>query len=109
MARFSELDPHTIRRLDLLGPFGMGHRRPRFCTEGVQLVGNPLSDVRGQGLRVRLTHQGSLLPARIIRAKNRFEELRSRPGPWTIVYTPRINPRGEEGPVYLDVHTIVAG
>lgn len=109
MAKFSELDPHTIRRLDLLGPFGMGHRRPRFCTEGVQLVGNPLSDIRGQGLRVRLTHQGALLPARLLRAKHRFEELRARPGPWTIVYTPRINPRGEEGPVYLDVHSIVAG
>ncbi|MSR37737.1 MAG: single-stranded-DNA-specific exonuclease RecJ [Planctomycetes bacterium] len=108
MASFAELDPHTIRRLDLLAPFGMGHRRPRFCTHDVKIIGNPLIDTRGQGLKVRLTHQGTLLPARIIRAASRFEELRARQGPWTVIYTPRINPRGEEGPVQLDVHQLFA-
>ena len=107
-AGFAELDPHSVRRLDLLGPFGMGHRRPRFCTDAVTIVGQPLSDLRGQDLKVRLSHAGTLLPARVVRAGGRFEEVRNRPGPWTVVYSPRINPRGEEGPVYLEVHELLA-
>ena len=38
---------------------------------------------------------------------SRFEELRNHRGPWSIVHTPRINPRGEEGPISLDVHQLV--
>lgn len=108
-ARFCELDPIAVRKLDLLGPFGPGHRRARFYTEGVTLVGSPQSDLRGLDLRVRITHEGTLLPARIVRAAARFEELRNRAGPWTAVWSPRINPRGEEGPVTLEVHRLFAG
>jgi single-stranded-DNA-specific exonuclease len=107
-ARFAELDPHSVKRLDLLAPFGMGHRRPRFCTDRVHLVGNLLTDLRGQDLKVRLTHEGTLLPARVLRGGSRFEELRNQKGPLTAVYTPRINPRGEEGPVYLEGHELHA-
>ena len=108
LARFHELDPHTVRKLDMLGPFGSGHRRPRFATAEVQTVGQPLTDVRGLDLKLRFTCSGQLLPARVVRAAHRFEELRLRHGPWTIVYSPRLNPRGEEGPVYLEVHELSA-
>lgn len=103
-AGFGELDPHTVRRLSMLGPFGMGHRRPRFCTAGVRFVGNPTTDARGKDLRVRATEGGQILPARIVRGGERFEEVRNFGGPWTIVYSPRIGARAEEGPVVLDVH-----
>jgi len=103
-AAFAELDPHSVRRLDMLGPFGQGHRRPRFCTSGVRTVGNPLTDDRGTDLKLRVLGDGQILPARLVRGVARFEEMRNRPGPWTIVYSPRVNPRGEEGPVQLDVH-----
>ncbi|MBK8097114.1 MAG: single-stranded-DNA-specific exonuclease RecJ [Planctomycetes bacterium] len=108
-ARFGELDPQTIRKLDLLGPFGMGHRRPRFCTQEVTLVGQPATDTRGQDLRLRVVRDGQILPAKVLRASHRFEEVRERKGPWTLVYTPRLNPRGEEGPVWLEVHELHAG
>jgi hypothetical protein len=74
----------------------------------VRIVGSPQNDVRGLDLRVRLSHDGCLLPARVIRATSRFEEFRSRPGPWRVLATPRINSRGEEGPVTLEVHSITA-
>jgi single-stranded-DNA-specific exonuclease len=107
-ANFAELDPHTVRRLDMLGPFGSGHRRPRFTTPGVRTVGSPLTDVRGQDLRVRVVADGQILPARVVRGGPRFEELRRRNGPWTLVYSPRLNPRGEDGPVQLEVHELLA-
>ena len=106
-AGFHELDPQTVRRLEMLGPFGMGHRRPRFQTHGVKLVGHPLTDVRGQDLRLRVLGDGQIMPARVLRAGSRFEEVRGRPGPWTLVYSPRLNPRGEDGPVQLEVHQLV--
>jgi single-stranded-DNA-specific exonuclease len=108
-ARFQELDPHTVRKLELLGPFGTGHRRPRFCTTGVTTVGHPQTDLRGQDLRLRLVHGAQILPARVLRASARFEEVRAQRGPWTVVYSARINPRGEEGPVQLEVHQLIAG
>ncbi len=106
-ACFTELDPHEVRRLDMLAPFGAGHPRPRFCTAGVRAAGSPFVDLRGQDVRVRVTAGGQILPARIVRGIARFEELRSKRGPWTMVYTPRLSPRGEDGPVQLDVHTLV--
>jgi single-stranded-DNA-specific exonuclease len=106
-ARFAELDPQAVRKIEMLAPFGMGHRRPRFVTEDVMLVGNPTSEPRGQALRIRMVQDGHLLPARLLRAAERFEEIRANKGPWSIVYTPRLNPRGEEGPVGLDVHQLV--
>jgi single-stranded-DNA-specific exonuclease len=106
-ARFDELDPHTVRRLDMLGPFGMGHRRPRFATRGVRTVGNPMTDVRGQDLRLRFVGDGQILPGRVVRGSARFEEVRRRNGPWTVVYSPRLNPRGEDGPVQLEVHELL--
>jgi len=107
-ATFTELDPHTVRRLDMLGPFGAGNRRPLFCTSGVRTVGAPLTDARGIDLRLRFLGDGLILPARVVRGATRFEEVRNRPGPWTIVYSPRLNPRGEDGPVLLEVHQLVA-
>jgi single-stranded-DNA-specific exonuclease len=106
-ATFGELDPHTVRRLDMLGPFGMGHRRPMFTTRGVRTVGHPLTDVRGQDLRLRVVGDGQMLPARLVRGGSRFEEVRRRQGPWTLVYSPRLNPRGEDGPVQLEVHELL--
>ncbi|MBL8751572.1 MAG: single-stranded-DNA-specific exonuclease RecJ [Planctomycetes bacterium] len=107
LAQLDELDPHTVRRLDMLGPFGTGHHRPRFATRGVRTVGHPLTDARGQDLRIRVAAHGQVLPARVVRGGARFEEIRRHPGPWTIVYSPRLNPRGEDGPVQLDVHRLV--
>ncbi len=108
LARFGELDPQTVRRLEMLGPFGNGHPRPRFVTHGVQLVGSPFVDVRGEHVRVRVADDGQLLPARIVRGVAHFEAVRNRRGPWSIAYTPRINARGEDGPVQLDVHDLCA-
>ena len=106
-ATFGELDPHTIRRLDMLGPFGMGHRRPRFRTTGVRTVGNPLTDGRGQDLRLRVVKDGQILPARVVRGGVRFEEMRDQKGLWTIVYSPRLAKYSEDGPVQLEVHAMV--
>lgn len=106
-ACFGEFDPDSVRRLDLLGPFGSGHRRPRFLARQVQLVGNPLTDMRGQDLKLRCVQNGHLLPARAVRAAARFEEVRRHQGPWQLVLTPRLNPRGEEGPVFLEVHELL--
>ncbi len=107
-ASFSEYDPMSVRRLEMLAPFGPGHRRARFSTSGVRLVGSPQNDTRGLDLRVRLVHDGQLLPARVVRAAARFEELRNHQGLWNVLATPRINTRGEEGPVTLEVHKITA-
>jgi hypothetical protein len=93
----------------MLGPFGMGHPRPRFFTADVSMVGNPATDVRGQDLRLRVVHAGQVLPARAIRCSSRFEEVRGQRSAWSLVYTPRINPRGEDGPVYLEIHELHAG
>jgi single-stranded-DNA-specific exonuclease len=105
-AGFDELDPHTIRRLDMLGPFGMGNRRPRFATTGVRTIGHPLCDQRGLDLKLRFVDRGVILPARVVRGASRFEEVRAHQGPWTITYAPRLSSRGEEGPVHLEVHDL---
>ncbi|MFK7740223.1 MAG: single-stranded-DNA-specific exonuclease RecJ [Planctomycetota bacterium] len=102
-ARFDELEPRVVRRLDMLGPFGNGHPRPKFVTDNVRVVGNPYVDGRGQHLRLRVVQDGELLPARFVRGASHFEELRQRKGPWSIAYTPRLSSRGEEGPVLLEV------
>lgn len=106
-ATFAELDPHTVRRFDMLGPFGSGAQRPRFRTRGVRAVGNPFVDLRGQDVRLRLVADGQILPARLVRGNARFEELCRDKGPWTIVHSPRIGARSEEGPVMLDVHELL--
>jgi single-stranded-DNA-specific exonuclease len=106
VATFAELDPHTVRTLDQLGPFGNGAPRPRFCTAGVRAVGLPSVDARGQDARLRLVDGGVILPARVLRGQRRFEELCRDKGPWTAVYSPRIARSGEEGPVVLDVHEL---
>jgi hypothetical protein len=74
----------------------------------VRTIGNPMTDVRGVDLRLRVVSAGQILPVRIARAAPRFEEVRQRQGPWALVCTPRLNSRGEEGPVYLDVHELHA-
>lgn len=107
-ATFAELDPHTIRRFDMLGPFGNGHPRPRFRTDGVRIAGTPFVDVRGSDVRLRLAHGGQLLPARLVRGTKRFEELRAHRGTWTIEHAPRLSRAGEEGPVQLDLLDLVA-
>jgi single-stranded-DNA-specific exonuclease len=106
LTTFAELDPHTVRRFDLLGPFGSGAPRPRFTTHGVRAVGNPYVDLRGQDVRIRLVEGGVVLPARIVRGSSRFEQLCRDKGPWTVVHSPRIGARSEEGPVQLDVHEL---
>ncbi|HEB53145.1 MAG TPA: single-stranded-DNA-specific exonuclease RecJ [bacterium] len=105
-AEFAELEPHAVRRLDVLAPFGNGHARPRFVTHGVRLVGNPYLDVRGQHVRVRVTKDGAILPARVLRGASLFETMRQHKGPWSLSYSPRISSRGEDGPVQLDVHDL---
>ncbi|MBL8752648.1 MAG: single-stranded-DNA-specific exonuclease RecJ [Planctomycetes bacterium] len=107
-AAFAELDPHTVRKLDLLGPFGMGSPRPRFLTRGAMAVGQPFVDGRGQDLRMRFVVDGCIMSARIVRGLGRFEELRAKKGPWSLVHSPRIARSGEDGPVLLDVHDLFA-
>ena len=53
MADLGELDAHTLRRLDMLGPFGAGNPRPTFASR-VKMVGRPSVDSRGQDLRFRV-------------------------------------------------------
>jgi len=109
LADFGELDPQSIRRLEALGPFGNGHPRPRFVTHDVKIVGNPFVETRGQHVRVRLTKNGDLLPARVVRGVPYFETMRNNKGPWSIAYTPRLSARGEDGPVQLDIHDLSPG
>ena len=105
-AGFAELDPHTIRKLDALGPFGAGAPRPRFRTAGVKAVGAPFADARGLDVRMRFVEGGVILPVRVLRGQRRFEELCRDKGPWTVVHSPRLARGGEEGPVVLDVHEL---
>ncbi len=105
-ATLAELDPESVRKLELLGPFGNGNRRARFRSTGLRAVGWPHVDTRGNHLKLRLVQDGHLLPARLLGGAARFEEIRARPGPWTAVWTPRLNPRAEEGPIVLDVHRL---
>ncbi len=104
--RFRELDPRQIRRLDQLGPFGVGNPRPTFVATGVRIVGSPGVDPRGQDLRLRLGQDGVVLPARLRGGARRFEELRRCSDPVRIVAAPRLSSRGEEGPVELLLHEL---
>lgn len=106
-AGLEELDPHTVRKLDLLGPFGPGNRRPTFVSNSVRLIGNPTLTNRGMDLRFRVVAPGSggvVLAARIPGGADQFDEIRSRKEPTTLVYSPRLTSRGEEGPVELVVY-----
>ena len=109
LATFDELDPQTLRRLESLGPFGNGHPKPRFLTRDVKVVGNPFVEPRGQHLRIRVAKGSDLMPCRIIRGAAHFEDLRRNKGPWSIVYTPRISTRSEDGPVQLDIYDLAPG
>ncbi len=102
-ATFDELDARSVRKLDLLGPFGAGCPRPTFVTDGVRVVGRPQVDGRGVDLRLKLAQGGCVLPARLTRGAGRFEELRAVRGPVRIAYSPRLATRAEEGPVHLQL------
>jgi len=108
-ATFAELEPHTLRKLDQLGPFGQGNARPRFVTENVKLVGDPTVHNRGMDLRLRVARDGVVLPARLPRGARRFEEVRNLDGPVTLAYSPRLSSRAEDGPIQLDVHHLDQG
>ncbi|MEE2887491.1 MAG: single-stranded-DNA-specific exonuclease RecJ [Planctomycetota bacterium] len=107
-ADFSELDPRDVRKLDMLGPFGMGNRRPVFVTEDVKIVGNPTVDKRGQDLRFRVVKDGVLLPVRLHRGVQMFEDIRGSQDPVTISYSPRLSTWTEDGPVYLHTWHLAA-
>jgi single-stranded-DNA-specific exonuclease len=100
-ADLAELDARIVRKLDQLGPFGVGNRRPTFVTEGVRLVGHPFVDSRGRDLRFRVTKDGTMLPVRARGAARRFETIRELTGPFTLVHQPRLGARTEDGPVEL--------
>ncbi len=101
VVHFSELDPRDVRKLDLLGPFGAGNRRPTFRSEGVRIVGHPIVDGRGSDLRFRLAQDGTMLPARIRGGATRHEAVRALSGPLHVVHAPRVASASEEGPVEL--------
>ena len=89
--------------LDQLGPFGAGNRRPVFATENARLVGNPQLDARGADLRIRVTHEGQVVAARLRGGARLFESMRTLRDPVTLIHSPRIVSRAEEGPVELQV------
>lgn len=105
-AGFAELDPRAVRKLDALGPFGVGNRRPLFVARDTRLVGSPQVDGRNQDLRFRLTQSGILLPARLRAGSLRFEELRRADGALDVVFSPRLAQWAEEGPVELVVQAV---
>ena len=55
-----------------------------------------------------MTKDGHLLPARVVRGVRRFEEVRGNKGPWTLLYSPRLAPRAEDGPVLLEIYDMTA-
>jgi len=100
-ADFAEFDPREVRKLDMLGPFGAGNRRPVFVTHDVRVVGNPTLDSRGQDLRFRVAKDGVLLPVRLHRGAQQFEEIRGSKDLFSLCYSPRLSSWAEDGPVYL--------
>ena len=100
-ADFSEMDSRDIRKIDMLGPFGAGNRRPVFMTEDVKIVGNPTLDKRGQDLRFRVVKNGVVLPVRLHHGSQWFETIREAKHLITISYTPRLSTWTEDGPVFL--------
>ena len=105
-AAFAELDSHTVRRMDMLGPFGAGNTRPKFVSGPVRLIGQPSVDRNGHTLRFRVAQNGTILPARFPRSAERFEELRAMQTDMVLTYSPRLVPRAEHGPVELIVHEL---
>ncbi len=104
----SELDPKSVRKLDLLGPFGAGNPRPVFVSTGVRAVGRPSVDARNQDLRFRVAQAGVVLPARLKHGSARFEEVRALEGPLRLTHSPRLAAWAEDGPVELQVETLEA-
>ncbi len=100
-ASLDEMDSREVRKLDMLGPFGPGNRRPVFVTEDLKIVGNPTLDSRGQDLRFRVAKDGVLLPVRLHRGARLFEEVRQQQQLITLCYSPRLAQWAEDGPVYL--------
>jgi len=98
-----ELDARTVRRMDTLGPFGTGNRRPTFATRGAKLIGRPTTDSRGQDLRFRVAQGGTVLPARLKGGARRFDEIRAIDTPVLLTYHPRLAQWAEDGPVELQV------
>ena len=96
-----ELDAKSVRRLDQLGPFGVGNRRPTFVCRGVRIVGHPHVDARGRDLRFRITQDGTMMPVRVRGAARHFEMIRGVDAPLTLVLQPKLTPRPEDGPVEL--------
>lgn len=105
-ADLGELEVRAVRKLDLLGPFGPGNPRPRLASRRVRLVGQPFVDSRDRSVRFRVSQNGTLMPARLARGAERFEEVRSLEGFFDIVYTPRVRRQAEEGPVELFVFSL---
>lgn len=105
-AELGELDVRAVRKLDLLGPFGPGNPRPRLASRGVRLVGRPFVDSRDRSVRFRVSQNGTMMPARLVRGIDRFEEVCSLNAPFDLVYTPRLRRQAEEGPVELLVSSL---
>ena len=101
--QFDELDPREVRKLDQLGPFGAGNRRPVFATPNVKIVGQPTVDSRGADLRFRVAQHGEILSARLPRGARHFESMRTLRDPVTLIHSPRIASRAENGSVELSV------
>lgn len=106
VAEFGELDPQTLRRLDMLGPFGAGNPQPTFASRQVKLVGHPAVDSRGQDLRLRFAQNGTVLSARIKNGAHRYDEMREVKAPVLLTYIPRLAQWAEQGPVELDVSEV---
>ncbi len=100
-AGFSEFEPHLLRKLDQLGPFGAGNPRPTFASRGVKLVGLPHVDSRGRDLRIRVAQDGIVIPARLRNGAAHFETVRELNSEVEIIYTPRVSRRGEDGPIEI--------
>jgi single-stranded-DNA-specific exonuclease len=104
---FAELDPHTVRRFDLLGPFGSGHPRPRFRTRRCASPATRSSTCAAATCGCASCTRAAMLPARLVRGTQRFEELRSHRGTWTVDHTPRLARTGEDGVVQLDLQDLM--
>lgn len=105
-AEFAEFDVRSMRRMDMLGPFGAGNPRPTFATPSVKVVGHPSLDSRGKALRFRVAQGGTILPARLKNGASRFEEIRALDRPVTLTYVPRLAQWAEEGPIELHVSAL---
>lgn len=101
LADLGEIEAHAVRKLDMLGPYGPGNRRPVFLARQVKVVGNPSVDARGQDLRFKVAQGGAVLPVRLHRGAGLFESLRQTERHFDLCFSPRIATWADEGPVYL--------